>query len=74
MYEEDVSLSFHDHLGKRSVRIAMNLNEFMKKRHVETILNDEAICKRLYPLVPPCLRSPAGLKRIVVLSRALDPR
>ena len=52
----------------------MNLNEFMKKRHVETILNDEANCKRLYPLVPPCLRSPAGLKRIVVLSRALDPR
>ena len=46
-------------------RKPMNLNEFMKKRHVETILNDEAICKRLYPLVPPCLRSPAGLKRIM---------
>ena len=52
----------------------MDLNEYMKERHVEKVLNDEAICKRLYPLVPPSLRSPAGLKRIVVLFRVLDPR
>lgn len=52
----------------------MDLNEYMKERHVEKILNDEAICQRLYPLVLPSLRSPAGLKRIVVSLHSLDPR
>lgn len=43
----------------------LNIISFMKERHVESILDNEDICKRLYPLVPECLRTPAGLKRIV---------
>ena len=45
----------------------LNIVTFMKDRHVESIFDNEDICKRLYPLVPECLRTPSGLKRIVRL-------
>ncbi|CBK21677.2 uncharacterized protein [Blastocystis hominis] len=38
---------------------------YIKEENVESIFGNPEICKRLYPLVPPCLRSVEGLKRIV---------
>lgn len=43
----------------------LNVLSFLKERNVESVLDNEDICKKLYPLVPECLRTPAGLKRIV---------
>lgn len=38
---------------------------YIKEENVESIFGNPEICKRLYPLVPPCLRSAEDLKRIV---------
>ena len=38
---------------------------YIKEENGESIFGNPEICKRLYPLVPPCLRSVEGLKRIV---------
>lgn len=43
----------------------LDINEYMKERNVESIFDNESICKKFYPYVSECLRSPEGLKRIV---------
>lgn len=43
----------------------LDLNEFIKSNNVMSIFDNEAICKKLYPYVSECLRSPSGLKTIV---------
>lgn len=38
---------------------------YIKEENVELIFGNPEICERLYPFVPPCLRSAEGLKRIL---------
>ena len=43
----------------------MDLLAFAKERNIISVLDNEDVCKRLYPFVPEMFRTPAGLKRIV---------
>ena len=43
----------------------IDLLAFSKERNIVSVLDNEDVCKRLYPFVPEMFRSPAGLKRIV---------
>lgn len=51
-----------DELKKAS---PLDLLAFAKERNIISVLDNEDVCKRLYPFVPEVFRTPAGLKRIV---------
>lgn len=43
----------------------IDINEFIKENNVIQIFDNPEICKKFYPLVSECLRTPEGLKKIV---------
>lgn len=46
-------------------QLPFDVLRYIEDEHVESIFGNPEICERLYPLVPPCLRSAEDLKRIV---------
>ena len=45
--------------------LPLDLMEYAKERNIVSVLDNEDVCKRLYPFVPEMFCSPEGLRKIV---------
>ena len=52
-------------IKKNEAEAPINLVKFIRDNKVDSILENDEVCQRLYPLVPEKFRSKEALKRIV---------